>query len=133
MAVDAGVELARVPRRPPLVGFAARILDGPGGSSGPRSPSNVGLYDMPAKELSRRTARTIKATHEPSTPGATDTKDAVLSLSIDGDGTASQGVFLDAPLGTTGKLLNIRNGGREVLVLPPDGTLELHRQLVTLP
>ena len=76
---------------------------------------------------------TIKATHEPSTPGATDPNAAVLSLSIDGDGTASQGVFLDAPLGTTGKLLNIRNGGREVLVLRPDGTLELHGQLVTLP
>jgi hypothetical protein len=36
-------------------------------------------------------------------------------------------------LGTTGKLLNIRNGGRELLVLRPDGTLELHGRLVTLP
>src|SRR3954466_802755 len=67
---------------------------------------------------------TIKATHEPSAPGASDANAAVLSLSIDGAGTASQGIFVDAPLGTAGKLLNIRNGGRDVLVLRPDGTLE---------
>ncbi len=76
---------------------------------------------------------TIKATHEPSAPGAPDANASVLSLSIAGEGTASQGVFLDAPAGTTGKLLNIRNRGREVLVLRPDGTLELHGKLVTLP
>jgi hypothetical protein len=57
----------------------------------------------------------------------------VLSLTIAGTGTPGQGVFLDAPLGTTGKLLNIRNAGREVLVLRADGTLELHGRLVTVP
>ena len=76
---------------------------------------------------------TIKATHEPSATDALDPNAAVLSLAIEGAGTASQGVFLDAPAGTTGKLLNIRNGGREVLVLKADGTLELHGHLVTLP
>jgi hyaluronidase-like protein HylP len=76
---------------------------------------------------------TVKATHEPSAPGALDPNASVLSLTIAGEGTASQGLFLDAPLGTTGKLLNIRNRGREVLVLRPDGRLELHGRLVTLP
>lgn len=76
---------------------------------------------------------TIKATHEPSVPGATDTNAAVLSLEADGTGTATQGIFFDAPQTTAGKLLNIRNGGREVLVLKSDGTLELHGRLVTLP
>jgi len=82
----------------------------------------------------REAARgTIKATHEPSAPGARDANASVLSLNIAGERTASQGVFLDAPAGTTGKLLNIRNRGREVLVLRADGTLELHGRLVTLP
>ena len=82
----------------------------------------------------REAARgTIKATHEPSAAGALDANASVLSLSIAGEGTASQGIFLDAPAGTTGKLLNIRNRGREVLVLRPDGTLELHGRLVKLP
>ena len=76
---------------------------------------------------------TVKATHEPSAPAATDPNASVLSLTIEGAGTASQGLFLDAPLGTAGKLLNIRNGGREVLVLKPDGTLVLHGHLVSTP
>src|SRR4051794_36944033 len=76
---------------------------------------------------------TIKATHEPSAPGATDPNASALSLSIDGAGTSAQGIFVDAPLATAGKLLNIRNAGRELLVLKADGTLELHGRLVTLP
>jgi hypothetical protein len=76
---------------------------------------------------------TVKVTHEPSAPGALDANAAALSLSVAGEGTASQGVFLDAPVGTGGKLLNIRNQGRELLVLEPDGTLELHGRLVIIP
>src|SRR5436305_12315897 len=42
---------------------------------------------------------TIKATHEPSATDASDPNAAVLSLEVDGAGTASQGIFFDAPPG----------------------------------
>lgn len=72
---------------------------------------------------------TLKVSHDPSAPGATDPNAAVLSLRQDGtvnaDGTtsptAAQGIFLDAPQGSTGKALNFRQKGVEYLVLiPPD-------------
>jgi hypothetical protein len=75
---------------------------------------------------------TTKISHEPSGPGARDANASVLSLRAEG-ATATQGIFFDAPLGSAGKILNLRNGGREILVLRPDGTLELHGRLVTLP
>jgi hypothetical protein len=75
---------------------------------------------------------TTKISHEPSVPGALDPNASVLSLRAEG-ATAAQGIFFDAPLGSAGKILNLRNGGREVLVLRSDGTLELHGRLVTLP
>jgi hypothetical protein len=75
---------------------------------------------------------TVKVSHEPSAPGALDPNASVLSLRAEG-ATAAQGIYFDAPLGTAGKLLNLRNGGREVLVLKTDGTLELHGRLVMLP
>jgi hypothetical protein len=77
-------------------------------------------------------AGTAKISHEPSAPGALDPNASVLSLRAEG-ATAAQGIFFDAPLGSSGKILNLRNGGREVLVLRADGTLELHGRLVTLP
>jgi hypothetical protein len=75
---------------------------------------------------------TVKVSHEPSAPGALDPNASVLSLRDEG-ATAAQGIYFDAPQGTSGKILNLRNGGREVLVLKPDGTLELHGRLVTVP
>jgi hypothetical protein len=67
------------------------------------------------RELSRGT---IKATHT----GSGDDGDAsALSLNLAGTGTAAQGIFLDAPLSTTGKLLNLRNGGQQELVVTADG------------
>jgi hypothetical protein len=75
---------------------------------------------------------TTKISHEPSVPGALDPNASVLSLRAEG-ATATQGIFFDAPLGSSGKILNLRNSGREVLVLRADGTLELHGRLVTVP
>jgi hypothetical protein len=75
---------------------------------------------------------TVKISHEASSPEALDPNASVLSLRAEG-ATATQGIFFDAPLGSSGKILNLRNGGREVLVLRADGTLELHGRLVTLP
>ena len=77
-------------------------------------------------------AGTVKISHEPSGPGALDPNASTLSLRVEG-ASAAQGIFFDAPSGTSGKLLNLRNGGREVLVLEPDGTLVLHGRLVTVP
>jgi hyaluronoglucosaminidase len=64
---------------------------------------------------------TAKISHEPSAPGAADPNAAVLSLRTEGAGTAAQGIFLDAPSGSTGKALNFRQKGVEYLTLtPPD-------------
>jgi hypothetical protein len=66
---------------------------------------------------------TAKVSHMPSAPGATDPNAAALSLWVEGDGTttpATQGLFFDAPAGTTGKLENWRIAGREVLTVKPD-------------
>lgn len=63
----------------------------------------------------------IKAT---SISTAGDANAAVLSLDIQGAGTAAQGIFMDATGGgTTGKLLNLRNNGTEYLTLSAGGLL----------
>jgi hypothetical protein len=63
---------------------------------------------------------TIKATHfKPvaSTSGS-DANASVLSIRANGTGTAAQGIFFDAEDGgTTGKILNLRNNGTEMLVV----------------
>jgi hypothetical protein len=77
---------------------------------------------------------TIKATHENWSGSATGDQNAsVLSLRLNapdaaGSGganlTAAQGIFLDTEDGpTTGKLINIRQQGRERFVVGPDGDL----------
>ena len=66
---------------------------------------------------------TAKVSHMPSAPGATDPNASVLSMRVEGDGQtvpATQGLFFDAPAGTTGKLENWRINGREVLTVKPD-------------
>jgi hypothetical protein len=69
---------------------------------------------------------TLKVTHN--YPGTPDTNASALSVSVSGAGTAAQGIFLDAPSGTTGKLLNIRNSGAEKLTLYADGRVDLTEQ-----
>src|SRR4051812_22806686 len=56
---------------------------------------------------------TAKISHIPSAPGATAPNAAALSLWVEGDGAtpAAQGLFFDAPAGTTGKLENWRISG----------------------
>jgi hypothetical protein len=50
----------------------------------------------------------------------------VLSLRCNGTGTAAQGIFFDAEDGgTTGKILNLRNNGTEMLVLTATGQLQI--------
>jgi hypothetical protein len=66
---------------------------------------------------------TAKISHTPSAPGATDPNAAAVSLWVEGDGTtvpAAQGLFYDAPAGTSGKLENWRIAGHEVLTVRPD-------------
>jgi hypothetical protein len=89
-------------------------------------PSSIGLnvvstnpndtaFGVQGHELGRGTA---KITHVGT--GA-DADASALSLKLDGAGTAAQGIFLDAPAGTTGKLLNLTNGGAAKLVVTPAG------------
>jgi hypothetical protein len=70
---------------------------------------------------------TVKITHVK--PAAADAGAAALSIALRGAGTACQGIFIgnDAGNPTTGRLLNIRNGGpdSERLVLTADGMVEL--------
>jgi hypothetical protein len=71
---------------------------------------------------------TIKATHFKPTSGTSDSdaNASVLSLRCNGTGTAAQGIFFDAEDGgTTGKILNLRNNGTEMLVLNSAGQLQL--------
>jgi hyaluronoglucosaminidase len=65
---------------------------------------------------------TLKVSHEPSAPGATDASAAAISIQDDGLGTRAQGIFYDAPGSTQAKILNLRLQGREVLTLVPDPT-----------
>jgi hypothetical protein len=70
---------------------------------------------------------TVKITH--TKPARADTNAAALSIALLGAGTGCQGIFIGNAAGnpTTGRLLNIRNGGpgSERLVLTAEGTLEL--------
>jgi hypothetical protein len=65
---------------------------------------------------------TVKVTHV----GAADESDAnasALSLSLATTGTAAQGIFLDAAGGTSGFLMQLRNGGQRKFLVLPDGRL----------
>jgi hypothetical protein len=70
----------------------------------------------------------IKVTH-PATPG--DGNASALSLLLTGAGSAAQGIFLDAPESTTGRLLNLRNGGVPRLTLSSAGVLYASGGLAT--
>lgn len=62
------------------------------------------------------TRGTVKVTH---TGTGTDAAAACISLDIAGNGTASQGIFIDATgtSGTTGDLMDLRNGGNQLFKL----------------
>jgi hypothetical protein len=75
----------------------------------------------------RETARgTLKVTHEK--PEAGDANAAAISIKLEGAaaGTAAQGIFLDTDVapdgtGTTGKLVNLRNAGKQRFAVTADG------------
>jgi hypothetical protein len=81
------------------------------------SNPNDTTLGISGQELGRGTAN---ITH---TGTGADVNASVLSLKLDGVGTAAQGIFLDAPHGTSGKLLNLRNGGTAQIVATADGKL----------
>jgi hyaluronoglucosaminidase len=81
------------------------------------SNPNDTTLGISGQELGRGTA---KITH---TGTGADVDASALSLNLAGTGTAAQGIFLNAPSGTTGKLLNLRNAGEEKIVATADGKL----------
>jgi hypothetical protein len=81
------------------------------------SNPNDTTLGVSGQELGRGTA---KITH---TGTGTDVNASALSLNLAGVGTAAQGIFLNAPSGTTGKLLNLRNAGDQKIVATADGKL----------
>lgn len=66
---------------------------------------------------------TLKVTH---TGDGNDANSAGVSIQLDGAGTVAQGLFIDAPTSTLGKLLNIRNSGSDKLELAASGALTLN-------
>lgn len=70
---------------------------------------------------------TIKVTHNKT---GTDTNASILSMLINGAGTACQGIFLDTEAGvsTTGKLVNLRQDGTEVFVVDAGGRVKMREQ-----
>jgi len=66
---------------------------------------------------------TVKITH--TKPVAADTNASALSISLEGVGTAAQGLFIDSPATTTGKLVNIRNNAVEYVTITNGGDLVL--------
>ncbi|HEX2103199.1 MAG TPA: hypothetical protein VHF51_06075 [Solirubrobacteraceae bacterium] len=81
------------------------------------SNPNDTTLGISGQELGRGTA---KITH---TGTGADVNASALSLNLAGTGTAAQGIFLNAPSGTTGKLLNLRNAGVQQIVATADGKL----------
>lgn len=95
---------------------------GTGTASLALSVTSTNEDDTTAGFTGSQTSRaTLKVRHIK--PTGADTNAAAVTISIEGPGTACQGVFLDAPDGTTGKLLNLRVGGVEMLTLSPTGDL----------
>jgi hypothetical protein len=73
---------------------------------------------------------TLKVAH---TGTGTDGNASGISIALVGSGTAAQGIFLDATTagGTSGKLLNLRNDGNELLTLSATGVLALTQESTT--
>jgi hypothetical protein len=109
------------------------ILHDPAGGAGDSSAEAVDVVstnplDTTVGVRGREEGRgTVKITHEK--PAAADANASAISIALLGAGTACQGIFIgnDAGNPTTGKLLNIRNGGpgTDRLVLTADGKMRL--------
>jgi hyaluronoglucosaminidase len=112
---------------------AVSILHDPAGGAGDSSAEAVDIVSTNPLDTTlgiqgqEEGRGTVKVTHEK--PVRSDANAAALSIALQGAGTACQGIFIgnDAGNPTTGKLLNIRNGGPSAkrLALTADGQLEL--------
>lgn len=96
-------------------------------SSNALSVVSTNTQDTTVGIRGRETGRgTLKVTHEK--PATSDANAAAISIKLDGaaDGTAAQGIFMDTDVapsgaGTTGRLLNLRNAGRQRFVVTAAG------------
>jgi hyaluronoglucosaminidase len=96
---------------------AVSILHDPAGGAGDSSAEAVDIVSTNPLDTTlgiqgqEEGRGTVKITHEK--PVRSDANAAALSIALQGSGTACQGIFIgnDAGNPTTGKLLNIRNGG----------------------
>jgi hypothetical protein len=114
-------------------GHALSIFHDPAGGAGDATAEALDVIstnelDTVVGVRGRQTGRaTVKITHDK--PDSPDDDAAALALSVQGAGTACQGLFIgnDAGDATTGALLHLRNGGpgTERLVLTADGQLQL--------
>jgi Hyaluronidase protein (HylP) len=114
-------------------GHALSIFHDPAGGAGDATAEALDVVstnelDTVVGVRGRQVGRaTVKVTHDK--PDSPDGDAAVLTLSMQGAGTACQGLFIgnDAGDATTGPLLHVRNGaaGTERLLLSADGQLEL--------
>lgn len=114
-------------------GHALSIFHDPAGGAGDATAEALDVIstnelDTTVGVRGRQTGRaTVKITHDK--PDSYDGDAAALVLSVQGDGTAAQGLFIGNDAGdvTTGPLLHVRNGsvGSERLVLTADGQLQL--------
>jgi hypothetical protein len=65
---------------------------------------------------------TLKVTHErPRGVAGNDASAAAVSVRLEGAGTAAKGIFVDSAPATSGRLADLRNGGRHLFVVGPDG------------
>jgi hypothetical protein len=71
----------------------------------------------------RQTARgTLKVTHEKPRGGrGNDASAAAISVKLEGAGTAAKGIFVDSAPATSGRLVDVRNGGAHLFVVEPGG------------
>ena len=97
-------------------------------SSNALSVTSTNARDSAVGVEGRETGKgTVKVTHTNAGATGADRDAAAVSLALGSsrgsrNRTAAQGIFLDAPApGTTGKLLNLRNGGAERLTVGPQG------------
>jgi uncharacterized protein (DUF433 family) len=96
-------------------------------TSGENSALNV-VSDNPAASALQVTGKetgrgSIKVSHIGAADGS-DPNASGLSISLQTAGTAAQGIFLDAPNGTMGALLQLRNSGQRRLRVLSDGRIQ---------
>ncbi len=100
------------------------VNTGTGASNGALNVTSSNASESTLKVSGSETGRgTIKVSH---TGTGTDGNASAISIDLQGVGTAAQGIFIDATDGgTTGKILNLRNNGVELMTFDASGNLGL--------